>query len=208
MDYIHKCVIIRDMFTDPIFRIAVTISLLAHVAVIAPMRYFYVEKEKQDIKVVDLNYIVIERPLLSSGEEVYTREKETARKEEKDASDRDVVTGLSPEMVPVILEKEKRADPAAEEKRQAYLKYYNLIREKIRAEIHSAGGSEEGTVTVAFTLAPDGRLVGFEKTPSGGSPALRQRVARGIRKAQPFPPFPGELGRKPVIFSLTVRFSE
>ncbi|MFQ5952656.1 MAG: energy transducer TonB [Candidatus Omnitrophota bacterium] len=182
------------MFTDPVFRIALTISLLAHLAVIAPWTLFPLQREALQEKDIELNYVVIENPSLAKEEEVYST---GVAREEQFLTDKTTESDT----------RHQTSDIRKELNNIAYLKYYNLIREKIRAEIHSLRKrSEEGTVKVMFTIAPDGSLQGIDSAGSGVSASLGRKVARGIKKAAPFPCFPAEMGTNPLKFSLTIRF--
>ena len=60
------------MFTDSIFRMALIFSLLVHVSVIVPMALFSSNKAARPLKIVELNYIIIEKPLLAEEAENYT----------------------------------------------------------------------------------------------------------------------------------------
>ena|GEM_PF-882013 len=208
------------MFTDPIFRTALAISLFAHLAVVVPLRFMPEKHERANADVVELNYILIRQPFLAEEEEVYsTGVAPDVRPEQKEEilspTDQEqsaaIFGGLNEETVrsePRVLLKEKKIGSGGKDKEAAFLEYYNLIREKIRAEIHSASGKGEGgTVTLMFTLDAAGRLQKIDSAISSDSSAVKQKAIRGVRRAQPFPPFPEELGTLPISFSLIVKFT-
>ena len=103
----------------------------------------------------------------------------------------------------------EREEPSPEVKRQeAYLDYYNLIREKIRAEVYSTRRSLGiGSAVFEFTLSSSGMIRKIRCMTSGRAPVIERKVLKGISTVQPFPPFPEELGKDPINFSLTVTAS-
>ena len=183
------------MFTDPIFRLALTVSFLAHLAVIAPWALFPSNKDSFCEKEVELNYIVIESPSLATEEEIYTdtfQGEDQAEAQDTPTADYQFLT----------------TNTESREQRTAFLKYYNLIREKVRAEIYSRREKgQKGKATVVFLLDPDGRLREMKCVALDASPAIKQKVLQGIKKAAPYPPFPKEIGSRPLRFSLTIRFT-
>ena len=182
------------MFTDPIFRMALTISLAAHLAVIAPWAFFQSHNNTLE-KDIELNYIIIESPSLATEEEVFSKTQKGGEQRMVETPEETIDSALA-----------KENDQSIRE--TAFLKYYNLIREKIRAKIHSAGGrGAKGSVTLAFTVDPSGRLVRINETFSDAPPRIRQKTLKGVKSASPFPPFPEELGTGPIKFSLTVKFA-
>ncbi len=186
------------MFSDPIFRAAVGVSLLAHLAFVVPHGFFFPRGKTTPKDPANLNYIVIEEARLTEDNEVYTPE---ASKEEKaeEYVEKEVETFSG----------EVKTEKATEIKRQeAFLKYYNLIREKIRAEIYSSFKRREtGEVRVTFVLSSDGHLLSIAEAVSGSSSVLKKKAIEGVKEAQPFPPFPKEMRSAPINFSLTIRFN-
>lgn len=199
------------MFIDPLFRIAFAVSLLAHIAVIAPVYLVSDKVDKPKTGMVELNYILINDPAIATDEETYSSakaDKKMQDAEEERASDVTVVDSLSPEELKLSYEIRKTASQGQEEREKAYLEYFNLIREKIRTRVYSAGcSSENGMVEVVFTLSGDGRLIRVNKAISNLSRDIKMSVIHAIRRAQPFPPFPKELGKTPIMFSLAIKFA-
>jgi outer membrane biosynthesis protein TonB len=199
------------MFTDPLFRIAFTISLAAHIAVIAPTYLVSDKVEKPETEVVELNYMLINDPAIAIEEEIYSSAKvdENMKDEEEDRiSDTTVMDSPSQKEMYLSEEIRETAQKVQEQREKAYLEYFNLIREKIRTRVYSSGSSsEDGIVEVVFTLSRDGCLARVNKAFSNISRDVRMSVIRALRRAQPFPPFPVELGNAPITFSLTIRFA-
>ncbi|MGD2278685.1 MAG: energy transducer TonB [Candidatus Omnitrophota bacterium] len=183
------------MFTDPVFRAALTISLAAHLAVIAPWAFFQSHNNNALEKDIELNYIIIESPSLAIEEEVFSRTEEGGEQHMVETPAETIDAALAEENDKSIRE-------------TAFLKYYNLIKEKIRAKIHSIRGmGGRGGVTVAFTVDSGGRLVKINETFSDAPPEIRKKAVQGVKSASPFPPLPKELGTSPVKFSLTIKFT-
>lgn len=82
-------------------------------------------------------------------------------------------------------------------KNPAYMNYYRLVREKIRAKAHRyyrSGGS--GKVLLSFVVLKDGALGELSlDMESANNARLRQITLKSIRSSAPFPPFPDELGK-------------
>jgi outer membrane biosynthesis protein TonB len=199
------------MFTDLSFRIAFAISLVAHIAVIAPAYLTPANAEKTETDMVELNYIIINDPAVAAEEEVYSdakADKNITDTEEKELSTVAVMDSQSPEEMRRSFEASEIPPGDQEEREKAYLEYYNVIREKIRSRVHSSGWSdEEGMVKVIFTLSRDGRLVNIHKAVSSLTRNSEISVIRAIMLSRPFPPFPEELGKTPITFSLAIKFA-
>lgn len=65
---------------------------------------------------------------------------------------------------------------------------------------------EEGTVQVAFTIDPTGRITSSRITRSSGSPALDQAALDMLRRASPVPAPPKEIAKPSMPISLPVAF--
>jgi len=162
---------------------------------------------------IEVSYIVIENPKVTDEKEIIDNKQcETMLKCEniKERQLRDI--------------REDKQDPKPENKessrnlktaeakmlsgkQEAFLKYFNLLREKIRREMYSCLKNEnKNTVTLIFTLDPDGKLGVFNFETEGLETSLKSKVTKSLDKAQPFPPFPKELGRDSLNFSLTIQF--
>ena len=177
-------------------------------------------------EMVELRYIVIESPELAVTEEVVVESvkipedvKEEPAKEqqiqtEKEIESKEAVSQPdTSEVKEAVTQDELVAvdEYSLKEKEQAYLIYYNLVREKIRAHIDSRTRKRyRGTVRSVFTIGPDGSIYGIDQVvPTEGTSANKRMMddaVRGIKRAGPFPPFPGEIGADPITFSLDIRF--
>ena len=207
------------MFTDPVFRTALGISLVLHAAVVMPHSFFSLPSEAAHVRTVDLNYILIEQPHLTDGEEVIVdgaapeTEGSEAASYEKTASVRVAAVQVTEASLEGTARLETSVKFSDSERQEALLKYYNLIREKIRARTHPAfgKGGKRGAVTLKFTLDPRGRLRKIDSVNGSNqglaNPWLEQKAVTGLRLAQPFPPLPEEMGAGPVSFLITVKFA-
>jgi hypothetical protein len=89
----------------------------------------------------------------------------------------------------------------------AYKNYGLLIREKIRNNAQRYYKiSEVGDIDLFFIVQQDGHLEDFHTT---GLQPLREIVARSLKDAVPFPPFPKELkGHNRLDFKIVVHFKK
>lgn len=65
----------------------------------------------------------------------------------------------------------------------------------------------EGAAVLAFTVDAGGRVLGYSIQRSSGHPILDAEVDAMIRRAQPLPPIPPDLGRNQISVSVPVQFS-
>ena len=65
----------------------------------------------------------------------------------------------------------------------------------------SWSGASDPTASVRIVLTPSGRVTGLDVVVPSGYEAMDRSILRAVQDAQPFPPFPLELGRD----SLTVK---
>lgn len=194
------------MFTDPIFRIALILSLTAHVAILGPRMSSFFDKKETEVKVVDLNYVIIKAPKLAEHEKIDSDS--TGQKEESHQDD-EAYLGEVPLMSEKVDtgETDSERDISHAEKEESYLRYHNLLREKIRASLaQSVLAPPEGDLEIEFTLSPNGSFLRVEGISSNIAPRGRAEALKAIRRAGPFPQFPTELGRNPVTFHLTITF--
>ncbi len=169
---------------------------------------------------VELRYIIIKSPELAANEEVISEHQKAAKKVVKEVKvsktpRKNVI--VQPEM-PINKENSKE-DKVVEkevfqekEKQKAYLEYYNLVREKIRARMDSRVNRRfEGSVKTIFTVGPDGHIITVNELISSEGLSAGKRMEEcavsGIKRSGPFPPFPPEIGSNPITFSLDIRFT-
>ncbi len=222
------------MISNSIFQIALGVSLLTHIAIIAPLPFSPLKPSRPLENDIELNYIVIPTSVVTEKEEVYRKSFFPSRQKKRSTdlapqTEEHVehIRILSDELVkneqhstseiekdaPVTIP-DKTVLPEAivtsinktTNRKQSFLKYHNAIREKIRAELHCLM-SENGAITVIFTLDPDGHLASIDRVDSDLSRSTRRRSLKGIKNVQPFPPFPEALGNTPVRFSITIQFA-
>lgn len=89
---------------------------------------------------------------------------------------------------------------AAEEAR-----YQSQVTRKVRNALRSLRG-QSGLVIVGFTVHPDGRVSGIGIVQSSGSPAIDQAGIDAVRRAAPFPPFPGGVNRSAWQFGVPLEY--
>lgn len=177
------------MFGNSIFKVAFGVSLLAHTALFVPYAFFPTLDKEVPVEKSEITYVMIPEPALAEKEEVIITDK--------------VEENLQPEP----LEQKPR-------NKQALLKYQNLVREKIHAKIHDARARVHGEeVTMLFTIDPMGRLneinnINVTTLDKSLKKVLEQVSKDGLTRAQPFPPFPKEIGTSPITFSLTVKYNQ
>lgn len=87
--------------------------------------------------------------------------------------------------------------------------YYSRVMEMIHATARAQAVSAEtsGTVVVAFTVAPDGRVTGEPQIISREAEALEPLARQAVWATSPFPLFPTTMGRQPREFKVPIRYS-
>ncbi len=95
------------------------------------------------------------------------------------------------------------------EKNPAYMDYYRLIREKIRANTyHNYNTNRKGEVLVGFVVNKDGTLHNIKLDPESiSNEGLRDIALESIKESAPFPAFPAELEKYSQLrFSVSIYF--
>jgi len=64
-----------------------------------------------------------------------------------------------------------------------------------------------GTVRVRFTISSSGRVINSALVSRSGSAVLDAGARQTIRRANPFPPFPGGMGKSRMTFVVPIRYS-
>jgi TonB family protein len=123
---------------------------------------------------------------------------------------------LSPVEKPKIFESHSREVVFSEvpsekemEKNPAYMDYYRLIREKIRANTyHNYNTNRKGEVLVGFLVDKDGSLRNVKLDPESiSNEDLRDIALESIKESAPFPAFPPELEKYSQLrFSISIYF--
>ena len=65
---------------------------------------------------------------------------------------------------------------------------------------------QEGTVSITFIIGKDGNLTGWRITDSSGYRVLDKEVEKMLKRAAPFPPFPGDMEQESITLALPVDF--
>lgn len=102
----------------------------------------------------------------------------------------------------------EKASGAGRPNAEALAGYSAAVRKRImrhRSEV-AAGGARNRRVTVSFTVASDGRVSGVQVAASSGNAALDEAAVAMVRRADPLPAIPPEIGRSSLRLSLPVRF--
>ena len=89
--------------------------------------------------------------------------------------------------------------------------YFEAIKKKIHhraLDRYSRGGAGQGSVTLYFILASDGRVdaVSVSERQSGTDPAVGEFAIECLKTSSPFPAFPKGLNAKKIAFSVTLLF--
>ncbi|MBD3425997.1 MAG: hypothetical protein GF409_02050 [Candidatus Omnitrophica bacterium] len=200
------------MFMDPAFRLALTLSVIAHLAVISPSYLLQTtDREDAEADMVELDYIIINDPRVALEEEIYATASCDNKEQENEKTGDSTSKGLaldSKESIQSSLQEETAPQEHQNEKEKAYLDYFNVLREKIRSCIHSyAPGDEKGTVEVVFTVSSNGALQKIDQIHTVLPRDTERGVIKAIRRSQPFPAFPEQLGENPLTFALTIKFT-
>ncbi|MFH2139068.1 MAG: TonB family protein [Candidatus Omnitrophota bacterium] len=93
---------------------------------------------------------------------------------------------------------------------KAYIKYYEIINQKLRESIVYPQYFSEGEVSVSFVVTADGKLMSVDvvNDNSSGNSILRDTAVQIVEKASPFPPFPESLRRIQLTFNVVICFRE
>ncbi|RMD85535.1 MAG: TonB C-terminal domain-containing protein [Candidatus Dadabacteria bacterium] len=90
-----------------------------------------------------------------------------------------------------------------------FLRYYNEMIEAIRSHwVWVGSASAELSVTVRFSIAPDGTIVGVKRTSSSGNPHFDQSVENAIRSVGHLSPPPAKYRRDFADVELLFRASD
>lgn len=108
-------------------------------------------------------------------------------------------------LAPSPLAEPAEARGASESEPDLLAAYSQQLRERI-LERRPRGLRKEGTVIVAFSLDPAGRISGAELARSCGDVQLDRLALRMVRQASPFPPPSPEIPRSKLTFTIPIRF--
>lgn len=101
-----------------------------------------------------------------------------------------------------------QAAPQPASQTQAYLDYYEILRQKIKGCIIYPEISSGGEVHLAFAILQDGTLkeVLIDNSKSAPNQLFRDAAVRGVQDASPFPPFPKGLPQDTQSFNVIISF--
>jgi protein TonB len=94
----------------------------------------------------------------------------------------------------------------------AYTFYFSLLRRRIESSwqkpIYPPSFSDRRTllVTVLLGLSGSGRVTSLNLTTPSGYDALDRSILRAVRDAEPFPPFPPQIGRSSLTIPIEFEF--
>jgi outer membrane biosynthesis protein TonB len=112
-------------------------------------------------------------------------------------------------MKEVIFSEVSPEDADDVKKNPAYMGYYRLIREKIRATMYrNYSGTRRGEVALSFCVSRDGTLQGVAfGSHSVSGATLKDTALKSLKESAPFPEFPPELHEYSRLqFNLSVYF--
>lgn len=217
---------------DKIFRIAIIISLIIHLAVFVR---FYVDKK--DLLVVKKDPEVsykIERPVRKASESEVL-----ARKVESIAPNKDVLgvpqlppapssknffkeTGNMEDSFKMFDRKPERIKGAKVTKEvsvpmlksekintPSYVTYYQIVRDRIRERAYmNYTKLSVGEVYLTFIIRADGALVALQILPdkTTANQFLEEVGLKSVQEAGPFPPFPQDLSYPELTFNVSISF--
>ncbi|MCQ9207504.1 MAG: energy transducer TonB [Omnitrophica bacterium] len=160
-----------------------------------------------------MTYILkeIEKEKIEKVIENLPRKYELEKKEIKESKKR-TLAAKNPEPEAKIVEKK---DEYLEEKKvrelEEYIAYYELIRQKIKGRVTALykRPGKEGRVGVAFLLNRRGAVKKLEINDIRGSDKkYLEKIARqAVKSASPFPPFPEELQKPELTFTVAIIFT-
>jgi len=202
------------------WHIALVISLVFHVAIITGIPYFFEGKtitvKKQNTKEIKIIPKKIEKI------KELTIEKDIALNTPKPLPYVENIMGKLIDNNSSALEKPHSFEnqtkkivfsdiPSEKElkKNPAYMNYYRIIREKIRANAyHNYNTNRKGEVLVGFLILKDGTLKDIRLNPESVNNKTLQVIAlKSIKEAAPFPAFPAELKKYSQLrFSISIYF--
>jgi len=107
---------------------------------------------------------------------------------------------------PIITKKEVPTKELS--KNKSYLLYDDLITAKLRNSKVYPDTFSEGEISVSFVVGFDGHLISVEVLPDDSTDnlTLSETAVKIVKKASPFPPFPNDLLRMQLRFSVVICF--
>ncbi|MBL7156850.1 MAG: TonB family protein [Candidatus Omnitrophica bacterium] len=204
------------LFNDNVFKIALILSVSLHLFGISAGGFFYKRGLEDKQCEIEVTYLMLEMP-----EEEIKKEALEKIPQKYDLEEREIqeVTQKKPETIQeakltkdISEEGEQYLEKKELAELEEYIQYYKLIREKIKKHVtrNYTIFREEGRVDMAFTLTQHGSLknMRIDETKSSKNPQLRKTALRSVKNASPFPPFPKELQKRELTFSIAIIFKK
>jgi hypothetical protein len=217
---------------DRIFRIAIIISLVIHLAVFVR---FYVDKK--DLLIVKKDPEVsykIERPARKASEsEVLARKVESIApnkdvlgvpqpppspssenffKEAGNIEDNFKMFDRKPERIKGAKVTKEVSVPMLKSEKintPSYVTYYQIVRDRIRERAYTNYTKlSVGEVYLTFIIRADGALVALQILPdkTTANKFLEEVGVKSVQEAGPFPPFPQDLNYPELTFNVSISF--
>jgi len=211
------------MLGNRVFRIALAVSITAHTALLAPWANLdSLRKRHNPSKEVqiEVNYLEIKIKPKPRIQEKMVARVSTEGKDTKDTLKRKAKVQPKPKYEKPVLTTAKeviefespteRIQFETVQQKNAYMGYYNIIREKIKKTLLKMYKSrfDEGEIYLVFTLNSTGILGEIEilGKRSTDSRRLKDIAAKALKKSSPFPPFPEELDNPQINFNVVISF--
>jgi len=196
------------MLNDPIFRIALGVSLSLHFAAVSWGSFSLPKPLDKEAEKIEITYLKFELPEDASLENI-PREYDIEKKElkTKSAENEQKTTSESHETTPT----ENYLKTEELDRLEEYIQYYELLRERIKQSVavNYSSEKEAGSVDVIFTLKRNGRLERIALSDACvASGSLRRIAEKSIKNAAPFPPFPEKLESENLTFSIAIIFTQ
>ncbi|MBL7158700.1 MAG: energy transducer TonB [Candidatus Omnitrophica bacterium] len=193
------------MLNDPIFRIALGVSLSLHFAVVSWGSFSLPKPLEKDAEKIEITYLKFEVPEEKTLQNV-PREYDIEKRELKTKASKNPQEIVSRNQGALPAENYLKKEEL--ERLEEYIQYYELLRERIKQSVaeHYRSARKEGGANVVFTLKRSGLLENL--TVSCDSEKLNRIAKKSIRNAAPFPPFPEKLESENLTFSIAIVFTQ
>ncbi len=191
---------------------SVTVSLTIHASFFLLMNWCLDTVSKTEMPFpmnTELTYLEVPAPKNPSAPVTAVESVKTVEKKTAHIPMPSLVRPVKP-LPPPAPSKPKFEIPRDLEKDMNYQKYYQLVRDRVRAyaERNYGGFSSSGIVHLAFILGQKGLLKDIQvfKEDTSANDLLRQVAIRSIKDSAPFPQFPMDLKHEELPFSIYIEF--
>ena len=193
------------MLNDPIFRIALGVSLSLHFAVVSWGSFSLPKPFEKDAEKIEITYLKFEVPEEKTLQNV-PREYDIEKKELKTKASKNRQETVSTNQGALPAENYLKKEEL--ERLEEYIQYYELLRERIKQSVATYYRNErkEGGAEAVFTLKRTGSMESL--TISCDSEQLGLIAKKSIKNAAPFPPFPEKLESENLTFSIAIVFTQ